>query len=159
MELVPANIVADASRELSEMKDTEVDKIAARFMKEQPDLVSYLMLSYTDLFNEDERDKQLFLGTAVWYIMSCGKLRLPRVTMEKIDSVDEANAHWVESVPDKGGSSTQQIVKESLKDYSQPVIMGFITVGLKNEKNPKIRKKSREIMFLNLKTVIDCLNG
>lgn len=145
---------------MDSMDEKKILKFAERVLKEQPDLVAFLMAIDDDILNQDEREQLYYLGTSIWAIMSEGKLCLPRITNELLAKADEANLNWLESAGRKKSVSMEKLVERMLMDYPQPVLLGFAVMVLagENDEECNIRDESRSVILLDVKTVIDCFD-
>ncbi|MDD5701063.1 MAG: hypothetical protein PHU23_03340 [Dehalococcoidales bacterium] len=160
MERIPIETVVKVINRMDSMDEKKILKFAERVLKEQPDLVAFLMAIDDDILNQDEREQLYYLGTSIWAIMSEGKLRLPRITNELLAKADEANLNWLESAGRKKSVSMEKLVERMLMDYPQPVLLGFAVMVLagENDEECNIRDESRSVILLDVKTVIDCFD-
>jgi hypothetical protein len=160
MERISIETIVKVISRIDSMDEKSTVKFAERMLKEQPDLVAFLLAIDDDILNQDERELLYYLGSSIWAIMSEGKLRLPRITNELLIKADEANVNWLESIDRKKSVSMKKLVERMLLDYPQPVLLGFAVMVLAEENGEEcnIRDESRSVILLDVKTVIDCFN-
>ena len=129
--------------------------------KEQPVVLAYLMAVDDDIFNQGEREVLLFLGVVVWRIMLQGTRPVPKVTDEILDKAEAGNSKMAEYLQGETEAGFEEVTRKIIGSYKQPEVLQYVVEAIMEdtEESSPIRDENKGIMLLDLKTVIDCLNG
>jgi len=160
MDHIPSEIVEATWKRMAAMSLRDARRVAKLFEKQQPMVVSYLLTVDTDILNQDERQLLFYLGTAIWQMMSQGKTSLPKVTEDVLDKAEDRNIKMAEYLLGETGSGFVAATKMIIGGYRQAEVLRYVVEALMEEPEEGciIRDKNLGIMFLDLKTVIDCFD-
>lgn len=160
MNPISAEIVEKTWQEMNAMSPLEAPKMINKLTKEQPIILAYLMAVGHDFLNQDEQELLLYLGIVVWRIMSQGDSRLPKVSEKVLDSVDESNIKMLEYLEGESETEFAETIETIYHDYNQTEVLKYIVEALfeEDEEETKIRDEVKGMMFIYLKTVVDCLD-
>jgi hypothetical protein len=161
LEPISKQIVDQIWQEQVQMEPANAMQLINRFGKEQPAILAYLMAAEHETYNQDERELLLYLGTAVWQMMRLAHKKPVSVSDEQIDEVEETNIKMVEYFMEEPSDSFEHTTRLVFKDYNQRYVLEYVLEALMEEDDEEeleIRDESKGLMFLNLKTVIDCLD-
>jgi hypothetical protein len=161
MEPIPANIVEETWKRIASLSPCRAPGLIKRMGKEQPVVLAYLLAVDHDLLNDDERQLLLYLGVVVWQIMSQGSQPLPMITEDRLDAVEAKNIKMVEYLEGETEESFLDATRTIIRNYRQPEVLKYVVEAIMEEPEEgcAIRDENRGILFLDLKTVIDCFDG
>jgi hypothetical protein len=145
-------------QEYSQLNVFQIKKLVDRFSKEQAALLAYLMAVDTDIFNQEERELLLYIGTAVWHIMKHEKPKLKTITEKELEIAEYKNLQMAEYFMEEPESTFDESVRLVFEGYNQRAILEFILEEILKDDEVDIRLENKGLLFLDLKTVIDCLD-
>ena len=115
------------------------------------------MAAEHETYNQDERELLLYLGTAVWQMMMSAPIKTRRVSDKQIDAAEEKNTKMAEYFVDEPLDNFESTARLVFEDYNQCYVLEYVLEALMEEdEDVEINDDSIGLMFLNLKTVIDC---
>jgi hypothetical protein len=157
---IPADVVEKTWQRIASLSPKDAQKLIKRMAKEQPIVLAYLMAVDSDIFNQDERQVLLYLGVVVWQIMRQGAHPLPRVTEKMLDEAEARNLKMAEYLQSKTESGFEEATRKIIGGYGQPEVLRYVVEAIMEETEEPcpIRDENKGIMFLDLKTVIDCFD-
>jgi hypothetical protein len=161
MDMISAEIVEKTWRRVASLPTHRAPSLIQRMAEEQPLILAYLMAVDNDIFNNDERQLLLYLGVVVWQIMSQGTQPLPAVTEEILDQVEDRNIKMAEYLQrETTEDGFEQAAELIISNYGQPEVLKYVVEALMEEPEEGcvIQDENRGLMFLDLKTVIDCFD-
>jgi hypothetical protein len=160
MNQISAKIVERTWKEMSTMSPLNYPKLITKFSKEQPFILTYLMVVDDERFNEDERELLLYLGTVVWRMMSRSNKPLPEVTENMIDEAEQKNIKMLEYLEGKTKTGFYDTTATILEGHNQPEVIRYVVEALTedDEDDVEIQEENIGIMMIYLKTVIDCFD-
>ena len=101
-----------------------------------------------------------YLGTVVWQMMAQGDAPLTKVTEQILEQAEDANRTMMESLVDASDDETRGVMEKMLREYSQPEVLKYVVEALmESAQGEEVRQDNLGVMMVDLKTVIDCLNG
>lgn len=160
MEKVSVDTVIRVKQRIETMGDQEATSVSERMTREQPHVTAYLMSVGDNMLNSDERQALLYLGTAVWLMLSEGKLALPVVSEEKLKKSYDAVYRHVRNLDQKKKAAFTRGIMELFNDFPQPEILRFImeTLMEKGGEGDFVREVNKGFIMLFLKTLMDSFN-
>ncbi len=160
MNPISSDIVEKTWKKIGGMSPLELPKLINLMTKEQPLILAYLMAVDNEILNQDEQELLLYLGVVVWQIMSQGSTPLPKVTEGILDEVEESNIKMLEYLEGESETDFIETVEKIIGNYNQPEVLRYAIEALMEESAEEclIRDEYKGIMFINLKTVIDCFD-
>lgn len=169
MNIVPEDIIEGTWERLSELTIDELDQLVLRLSDEQPDLFEYLT-SNPENFTENDSSFTLFMGLLVWLTLGQSGGELPVLTWEILEEQENANytkmAELAQLMIDSQEEGLKKI-SEFYTDHHQPELYGYIAAVLSPDEEEDmedgdealaVTDESRPLIFLMLKTVLDCLD-
>jgi hypothetical protein len=153
---ISAEVVERTWQRIAALSPKDAPKLIQRMTKEQPVILAYLMAVDSDIFNDEERQILLYLGVVVWQIMLQGGRPIPKVTEKVLDEAEAKNLKMVEYLR----SETEEATRKIIGSYGQPDVLRYVVDAIMEDtegSNP-VREENKGIMFLDLKTVIDCFD-
>jgi len=160
METIPQKIVEQIWQEQAQMNIFNIQSLVDLVKKEQPILLAFLMATNNDVYNQEERELLLYLGLAVWKMMRSGPQKPPQVTEERLDEIRNKNFEMAEYFVGEPDSTFEDTVRMIFENYNQRYVLEYVLDALfeEDEEDVEIRETSKGYIFLDLKTVIDCLD-
>jgi len=160
MNPISSDIVEKTWKKIGGMSPLELPKLINLMSKEQPLILAYLMAVDNQILNQDEQELLLYLGVVVWRIMSQGSTPLPKVTEETLDEVEESNIKMLEYLEGESEADFIDTVEKIVGNYNQLEVLRYVIEALMEESDEECltRDEYKGIMFINLKTVIDCFD-
>ena len=156
---ISAQVVDNTWKEVGAMTPRQALKLAKQMQAQAPVLMVYLVACGGDMFNREERELLNYLGLVVWRIMSKGDSPLPEITPEKMEAADDANMNMVKYMEGEPPADLLKTIGKVLNNYNQPEVLKFVLEALMEpEEGSEVREEYTGMMFLYLKTVIDCLD-
>ena len=158
---ISADVVERTWQRIAGQSAKDAQKLVNRMSKEQPVVLAYLMAVDTDIFNQDEREVLLFLGVVVWQIMLQGTRPLPKVTEKILDEAEAGNLKMAEYLRGETEAGFEEASRKIIGSYKQPEVLRYVVEAIMEdtEESSPIREENKGIMFLDLKTVIDCFDA
>jgi len=139
------------------MSDSEEDytQVIEELETHQPVLLSYLLSENFKLLTQDEQAYLLYLALVIWQSTQIIQRTAFPIETDLIESKEEAN--WVLL-----HSSKARRFKERLDGFfdntTQEDLLAFIEDALMEEEEDNfVTKEGKELLFIGLKTVVDCL--
>ncbi len=159
MNLITSDIVEKTWQEMSMMPPDEFPNIVNQMILEQPVILSYLMTTSQDIFNQNERQLLIYMGVVIWKIMSQGDVRLKTVTETQLDEMEDKNFIFWESI-EKHNDEFIDSVTAIAASCNQPEVLRYVVEAMMEdiEFANEIRDENKTMMMLYLKTVIDCFD-
>lgn len=161
MNPISAKIVEETWMEMGEMEVDDVMSLITKFSEEQPSALMYLMAAGDDVFNEDEREILMYLGTNVWRMMSKGEKPLPMVSDKNLFQAEDANIKTLEEIMGESPGDFIAVADNLVQNYNQIEILGYLVTALSEESDDdvEIREDSQGLMLICLKSLLDCLDA
>ncbi len=159
MQAISAEQVAQTQVWLESLEDeSAIEALIDRIAEEQPFLFAYLVTMGEGDLNEDEQELLLYLGLAVWQMLSRGEQPLSQVSESDLDRLEQENMRLIESLSGDTEAEFLQKAQSMLKDYAQPAILSFVLESVMEEESEVLRPSNRGIVIVFLKIMIDCLD-
>jgi len=158
---ISAEVVERTWQRIAGQSVKDAQKLVNRMSKEQPVVLAYLMAVDNDIFNQSEREVLLFLGVVVWQIMLQGTRPLPKVTEKILDKAEAGNLKMAEYLRGETEAGFEEATRKIIGSYKQPEVLRYVVEAIMEdtEESSPIREENKGIMFLDLKTVIDCFDA
>ena len=158
---ISAEMVERTWQRVAALSLKDAPKIIQRMTKEQPVTLAYLMAVDSDIFNNEERQTLLYLGIVVWQIMLQGTRPLTKITEKMLDEAEAKNLKIAEYLQGETETGFEETTRKIIETYKQPEVLRYIVEAIMEdtEETSSIREESKGIMFLDLKTVIDCFDA
>jgi hypothetical protein len=157
---ISAEVVERTWQRVATLSPKEGQKLIQRMTKEQPVILAYLMAVDSDIFNDEERQTLLYLGVVVWQIMLQGGRSLPEVTEKVLDEAEAKNLKMAEYLHGETAEGFEEAARKIISSHGQPEVVRHVVEAIMEdaEESSGVREENKGIMFLDLKTVIDCFD-
>jgi len=151
---VSEKIIDQIAVQLSESEEQYTIAISA-LKEQQPILLSYILSENFDLLIQKEKDYLLYLTLVIWKAIQQVQATTELIETEQIDEAEEANWELLHA-------SKARRFKERLDAFfentSQEDLLAFVEDSLvEEEEEAFLTKEGKELLFIGLKTIIDCL--
>jgi len=124
----------------------------------QPLLLAYLLSENFKLLTEEERSYQLYLSLVIWKSVQQVEPKAADLTEELLDTLEESN--W-ETLNNSTARRFRERLDRFFDNTTQEDLLAFVEDALTDDEedadNKLITKEGKELVFIGLKTVIDCL--
>jgi GTPase Era involved in 16S rRNA processing len=155
MQLISEDIiesVIDAIEESEETPEMQIEQLE----KEQPMLLAYLANEQFDTLTEEERSYLFYL---TWVIYQSAKTSeqvkvLPMITEEALGEAEEDN--W-ETYLDNTSKDFRRRLDPFFEATEQEDLLAFLEDALIDDDDATITEVGRDLLFIGLKTVMDCI--
>lgn len=155
---IPAEVVEETWQRMAQMDPADTPALMERFGDEQPLMLAYLVATADALLNEDEKELQVYLGTVVWQILTHGGRQLPHVSEKELDRIEDRNLARLDRLAGKPDADFERVARETIERSPQPEVLRYVVQGIFEdpEEGLDLRDEMTGLIFLHLKTVIDC---
>lgn len=161
MNPITSDIVENTWKTIAETSNYKASEMVRQMGEQQPLMLAYLMEAGGDELNREEREHLLYLGIVVWQIMLQGKTSPPVINEEILEEVEDLNIQMLEYVEGEPDSEFIDTVQKIINSYNQPEVLRYIVEALiedPDEEECIIRDENIGLLFIYLKTVIDCFD-
>ncbi|MEW5717421.1 MAG: hypothetical protein AB1817_02220 [Chloroflexota bacterium] len=159
MQPISAEVVEQTWQRVAALTRREGERLAQKFVAEQPAVTAYLLAVDRDLFSDEERELLFYLGTVVWQIMAQGAAPLPRVTEQALEQAEDVNLAMLKSQQEASDENMRAAMAQLLQEYAQPEVFRYVVEALmESAREEDVPQDNLGVMMVDLKTVIDCLN-
>ena len=132
--------------------DRQDDKeIIEEISESQPALLSYVLSEGFEILTEDENKIMIFLFLVIY---SAFGSELEVIDPTDIESTEEKN--W-EIYNETSGNEFQDKITPFFKDYGQEDLLAFVEDTLVDDEDNPVTPEGRAVIFIGMKTVVDCL--
>ncbi len=161
MNPISSDVVEKTWNMIGEIPEHKASEMVNRMGEQQPLMLAYLMEAGDDELNREEREQLLYLGIVVWQIMLQGTSTPPVINEEILEGVEDVNIKMLEYVDGEPDSDFVDTIKKIMNNYNQPEILRYVVEALMedtDEEESNIRDENIGLLFIYLKTVIDCFD-
>jgi hypothetical protein len=161
MKFIEHSIIEQASIELNNFEDSEIEGLVDRFSHEQPYILAYLMAAFDEEIDEDERELLFFLGVKLWWAIIKIETKLPMIAEQAIDEADMDNESMLEYLSQESEEGFEDFAETLLTDYPQRDLLEFALSAVMEDEDEDdedefyLSDDAKGIIFIVLKTVID----
>ncbi len=161
MNPISLDIVEKTWNVVAEISEQNASEMVNRMGEQQPLMLAYLMEAGGDELNREEREQLLYLGIVVWQIMLQGTTPPPQIDEEILEEVEGVNIKMLEYVEGEPDSDFVDTIQKIINNYNQKEVLWYIVESLMEnpeEEEGIIRDENIGLLFIYLKTVIDCFD-
>lgn len=147
-------IINQVANQLSDSEEHYTD-IVKEFKEKQPILLSYLLSDNFKLLTKDEQAYLLYLALVVWQATQTVQATTLPIDTQLIEKKEEAN--W-ENLHSSNARRFRERLDGFFDNTSQEDLLAFLEDALMEEEEDHfVTKEGKELLFIGLKTVVDCL--
>ena len=148
MQMITEMQIDDIIDHLERQDDKEIiDEIS----QAQPALLSYVLSEGFDMLSEEENKIMIFLFLVIYSAFGSD---LEVVDPSDIESIEDKN--W-EMFNETTGTEFQDKITPFFKDYNQEDLLAFVEDTLVDDEDNPVTPEGRAVIFIGMKTVVDCL--
>ncbi len=126
-------------------------EIIEEISQAQPALLSYVLSEGFEMLTEEENKIMIFLFLVIY---SAFGSELEVIDPTDIESTEEKN--W-EIFNETTGTEFQDKITPFFKDYTQEDLLAFVEDTLVDDEDNPVTPEGRTVIFIGMKTVVDCL--
>lgn len=135
--------------------EAQVELAVAALSERQPMVLAYLLSENFRLLTREEREYLLYIGIIICHSIYSTEPPSHIITQDLLDEKEEANWEKMNNV-EKG--SFRDKLDIFFKDYPQEDLLAYLEDSLaEDDSNNFVTKDGKGLMFIGLKTIIDCL--
>ena len=160
MDTIPQSVVDEVWEEVVTIPEEEGESRFHEAFEEQPAIAAYLLALDEQLLPPDEQGLLIMLGFSVLKVMSRSRFPLREITPEELEETEQANFAFLEQLDEGSEMDLLSASSKLISDYPQGPLLGAVLEALMEgyEENPEEAPENIGLLFLHLKTVIDCLD-
>ena len=154
-------MVEETWKQVGSMSPEDAPPIAEEFSKQQLFLRTYLLAAGGDELNQDEREIPFYVGLVVWKIMTKGNKKIRKISPAVIEEAEDKNWKMINYLSkEKNNLDFIKAAESIVESCNQKNVLKYVVEALKkhNPEQGNLRDQSIGMMFIYLKTVIDCLD-
>ena len=147
-------IINQITDQLSDSEEHYTDLVEEMKVK-QPILLSYLLSENFQLLTQAERDYLLYLALVVWQATQTVQATTLSIDTPFIEKKEEVN--W-ETLNSSNARRFRERLDGFFNNTTQEDLLAFLEDALiEEEEDHFVTKEGKELLFVGLKTVVDCL--
>ena len=150
MAMITERQIDDIIDHLERQDDKE---IIAEISDSQPALLSYVLSEGFEILTADENKIMIFLFLVIY---SAFGSELEIIDPADIELTEDKN--W-EVFNETTGTEFQDKITPFFKDYSQEDLLAFVEDTLVDDEDNPVTAEGRTVIFIGMKTVVDCLSN
>lgn len=151
---ISEEIIDHCADRLSDTEEYYTDAVE-NMKNQQPILLSYLFSENFGMLTQEERDYMLYLTLVIWESVQQVQISMGGIATEDIEAKEEAN--W-QILNDSKARMFKERLDGFFKNTKQEDLLAFVEDALvEDEEQQIVTKEGKELLFIGLKTVIDCL--
>mgnify|MGYP005842719993 FL=1 len=160
MTTVPFEMARQEWDQLCDLDQAQSTQLSQRFLEEQPALGIY-MLVCSEQLGDDHHTPFVELALMAWRVLSRTAGRpLARVSEDRIEAAEEANEKMLLNLDSASEMEGMTSIEHFIKGYNQMPLLGFALEVLMqgNEESPELAPENIGLVWVWLKSIIDCLD-
>ncbi len=126
-------------------------EIIEEISQSQPALLSYVLSEGFEMLTKDEHKIMIFLFLVIY---SAFGSELETIDPSDIEVTEDKN--W-EIFNETSGTEFQDKITPFFKDYNQEDLLAFVEDTLVDDEDNPVTPEGRAVIFIGMKTVVDCL--
>jgi hypothetical protein len=160
MNTVPQEVIDSVWEEVLATPPEQAEMKVQAALEAQPAICMYLLALDEELLPPEERGMLMMIGYCILCSLSEGGRSLPPVTPEALEDAEQANLALLEKLDDGPEMDFTETVSGLLRSYRQAPLLGTVLEALMEgyEDDPDNAPENTGMLFLHLKSVIDCLD-
>lgn len=148
MQMITERQIDDIIDHLERQDDKE---IIEEISQSQPALLSYVLSEGFEMLTKDEHKIMIFLFLVIY---SAFGSELETIDPSDIEVTEDKN--W-EIFNETSGTEFQDKITPFFKDYNQEDLLAFVEDTLVDDEDNPVTPEGRAVIFIGMKTVVDCL--
>ena len=152
MEFVSEAIIEKIAESLNQ-DDSSFQDIVERLQKEQAPLFGYIFSENLSVLTQAEREFLLYLLLVILLSIEENSGTLNAIPKKTLEDAEEFNWSIMDSAP---AGKFRDKLTPFFEDYTQEDLLAFVEDALMDSEDDLVTKEGREVVFVFLKSVIDC---
>ncbi|MBN1761249.1 MAG: hypothetical protein JW863_23190 [Chitinispirillaceae bacterium] len=142
------------------MEPEDAPGLVERLERRQPNILSYLLATGSDILEQEERAMVFFMGVLLWHVIDSLQIEVPELTLEMLVETEAKNFEMLEYLAGEPDSEFMDTVEKIMANYNQSDLLQYIIGKILQEpqKDVEITENHVGVIAIYLKTVIDCFD-
>lgn len=153
MKFVSEVIIDEISESLNQ-KEGDYENIVTTLQEEQAPLFGYIFSENLSVLTQEEREFLLYLLIVI--LKSAEKVSGTNQPVPKKELEDAEEFNWA-ILDNKAPGAFRDRLDTFFENYDQEDLLAFVEDALMDSEDGLVTKEGREVVFVFLKSVIDCL--
>ncbi len=154
MKLITEELIDKVSLRIAE-NDDSLESLVNDFEKNQPNVIGFILSEEVLSLDREEREYLLYLSMVVWKTYQESGNEFTLIDQKELGEVEDSN--W-EVINNSSAKTFRDRISPFFEGYEQEDLLAFVEDALVEDEDSFVSKAGREIMFVALKTIIDCFN-
>jgi hypothetical protein len=154
------------AEEVDNLTDEKVEALIDQFSQNQPIMLAYLLTAFEEELTSDDNNWLLYTGVKIWYIVKNSVNKLPSITENQINEVDEQNEKMLDYLSQESEENFTDFANNLLANHNQSHLLEFALMeSLASEEEQMIDdmdegdiSDNQSLIFMGLKNMIDCFD-
>ena len=144
-----------------DMEPEEAPGLVERLERRQPNMLSYLLATGSDILEQEERAVVFFMGVLLWYVVDSLEIEVPELSLEMLVATEEKNFEMLEYLAGEPDSEFVDTVAKIMANYNQSDLLQYIIGKILQEpqKDVEVTENHVGVIAIYLKTIIDCIDA
>ncbi len=153
MNFIEEKIIDEVADQIGASPDNLLVEVE-NFKEEQPFMAGYFFSDAFDGFTQNEKEYALFLGLVIWKSIKVEHPELPAVDEEQYQAAEE---HTLEVLQGISARKFRERLDVFFNQTDQEDLLAFIEDSLMTDEDDVVTQEGRELLFVILKSMMDCL--
>ncbi len=155
MKFVSENIIDEVVEHL-EQNQNQLESIVEKLHEEQPAFFGYIFSDNLKILHQEEREFVLFLLITIMLASEKVNGDFPAIDVKEFEQAEEKNWTLLEG---SGAKSFRDRLDVFFDNTPQEDLLAFVEDTLSDSEDGLATKEGREVVFVFLKSVVDCLHS
>ncbi len=152
MKFVDENIIDTVASDLDiNQYNPEEEKV---FLEHQPAIAAYLISNGFSLLTKAEQDYLAFLALIIYKSVMVANPDVAVVSEKQLGDTEEENWSILNASTER---RFHKRIDPFFEDYDQEDLLAFVEDALGDDEEGIVTREGKELLFIALKTLIDCL--
>lgn len=160
MKTIPVEAVEENWGQFNVLSPEEVRDLVDRMAEQQPAIIAYLFVEDENSGDPDGPGTLLSIGFPVVKLMLAQGGGTSQITTETLTEAEDANLKFLEQLDDEPELRYADTVSRMMSSYNQMPLLNAVLEALMqgHEEQPELAPENIGLIWMQLKTVIDCLD-
>lgn len=147
--------------ELDNLDEQEKEQLVTQFGEEQPYLLAYFMAVFEEELKQEERELIFYIGLQIWYVILRVNIKVPTISEELLEESEMDNEEMLNYLSEESEEGFEEFANNFLSTHPQRDLLEMALISVmweEDEDDFKVSEDAKGVMFIILKTAIDCLH-
>jgi hypothetical protein len=165
MDTIPQEVVDQIWDEAVSIPPERAEEEFQGVLDSQPALVAYLLALEEDLLPPDDQGQLMMIGFCILRVMQSSGRPLREIEPEEIEEAESVNFAMLEKLNEGVECDMMEAVGKLMSSYPQGPLLSVVLEALMEspededgEGDPESAPENLGLLFIHLKSVIDCLD-